>query len=97
MISPPLPIYFSGNLRFKKSITSLWRCRGAPSCWNSTSSGPSSYNVGMRNSTTRDTILTTLSVALQVEKSRNSSDTNYQLDYIPTQMRLVIIPLPFSS
>jgi hypothetical protein len=31
VIGQPLPIHFSGNLRFKKSVTSLCKCGGAPS------------------------------------------------------------------
>jgi hypothetical protein len=32
VIGPPLPTHVSGNLQFKKSITSLWKCEGAASC-----------------------------------------------------------------
>jgi hypothetical protein len=44
--------------------------------------GRSSSKLGMRNSSTWDAILTTMSVALQVERFGNSSGTNYKLDYI---------------
>jgi hypothetical protein len=46
------------------------------------SSGPSSSKIGMRNFSTWDAILTTVSVALQVDRYGNSSGTNYNLDLI---------------
>jgi hypothetical protein len=46
------------------------------------SSGPSSSKIGVRNSPTWDSILTIVSVVLQVEIFGNSSATNYKLDHI---------------
>jgi hypothetical protein len=82
VIGQPLLIHFSGNLKFKKSVTSLWKCGGAPSYWNRMSSGSSSSKICMRNSSTWGTILTTVSVALQVERFGNSSGMNHKLDHI---------------
>jgi hypothetical protein len=45
VIGPPLLIHFSGNLQFKKTGISLWKCGGTPSCWNSMSSGLSSSKI----------------------------------------------------
>jgi hypothetical protein len=82
VISSPLPIHLSGNLRLKKSVTSLYKSGGAPSCWYSMPSGPSSSKIDTRNSSTWGTVSTTVSAALQVERFGNSSGTNYKLDHI---------------
>jgi hypothetical protein len=78
---PPMPIHISGNLCFKKSVTSL-RKHGGAQYFNNMSSGPSSSKTVMRNSSTWDAILTTVSAALQVERYGNSSETNYKVDHI---------------
>jgi hypothetical protein len=44
---------FSGNLRFKKTDTFLWKYGGAPSCGNSTRSGRPSSEAGMADFSTR--------------------------------------------
>jgi L-asparaginase II len=49
VIGPPLSIHFSGNLQFKKSVSSLWKFGGSLSCWNSVPSGHS-LKIDMRNS-----------------------------------------------
>jgi hypothetical protein len=83
VIASPLPIYFSGNLQFKKCITSLWKCGGALSCWKSMSSGPSSSKIGMRNfpNMSRYTMLVTVSMAKKngpntfcLDKTRSNFD-----------------------
>jgi hypothetical protein len=38
LTGPRPSIHFCGNLQFKKSVTSSWKCGSAPSCWNSISS-----------------------------------------------------------
>jgi hypothetical protein len=50
VIGLSLPILFFGNLWFKKSLTSLWKCGCALTCWNSMPSGPPFSKIGMRNS-----------------------------------------------
>jgi hypothetical protein len=45
-----LPLNFSGNLGFKKSITFTWKYRGTLSYWSIMSLGHTSSKVGMRNS-----------------------------------------------
>lgn len=82
VIGQPLPIHFFRKLRFKKSATSLWNSGGASLCWNCMSSGPPSSKTGMRISCTWDNFLTTVSVALEVERFGNSNITNYKLDHI---------------
>jgi hypothetical protein len=82
VVGPPLPIHFSGNFRFKDFVTSLWKCGGTPSCWNGVSTGLCSYKVGMRNSSVWNAVLTSVNVALRVERFGNSSGTNYELDHI---------------
>jgi hypothetical protein len=91
---PHLPIHFLGNMRFKKSVTSLWKCGVSPSCWNSMSSGPSS-KPGMRNSSTWDATLATVSVALQMERFGNSSGTNHELHRVTYSNALIFHPSAF--
>jgi hypothetical protein len=68
---PLLPIHFFGNVRFKKRVTT--------SCWNSMSSGPSPSKTHMKNSSTWDATVTSVSVPLQVGRFVHSSGTNYKL------------------
>jgi hypothetical protein len=46
------------------------------------SSGPSSSKIRMKNSSTSDAILTSVNVALQVGRLKDSSATNYKLVHI---------------
>jgi hypothetical protein len=73
-------LHFSGNLLFKKFVTSLWKCGVALSCWKSMSLVPCSSKTSMTS--TWDAILTTVSVALQVKRFGNSSGMNYKIDHI---------------
>lgn len=71
LIGPHLPIHFSGNLQFKKCVTSSWKCGSAP--FVGTAYHEDTSRIGMWNSSKLSRYITPVTIGMAQKRTKHFS------------------------